>query len=235
MEKIPLKEERKAVFLQKVNELFRKNPELGPGKLAEMLGITYPYLFKVLNQDKPVSENLFTKFAEVFFNGNMSLKDMSGKAIAGEKALSVIEMEDGASKGLFFKKIPFYNLNVSAGDIVFLDNGLIQGHPPDDFLFIPVNIDADIALPVYGDSMYPKISNGDRIAVKLLKDKSFYNFGMKYLIITDEQRMVKYLRKHKDPQFVSLESENPKYDPIDMPMDSIKALFQVRYIGKTEM
>lgn len=134
-----------------------------------------------------------------------------------------------------FKPIPYYNINVSAGNVTFLDDGLLENQTPDDFMFVPKNIDADIAFPTFGHSMYPEISNGDRVAYKLIKDWSFFNYGMKYLIITDEQRMVKYLKKHTKEGYVLLESRNEDYEPIDMPINSIRAILQVRYIGKIEM
>lgn len=134
-----------------------------------------------------------------------------------------------------FKPIPYYNINVSAGNVTFLDDGLLENQTPDDFMFVPKNIDADIAFPTFGHSMYPEISNGDRVAYKLIKDWSFFNYGMKYLIITDEQRMVKYLKKHTKEGYVLLESRNEDYEPIDMPISSIRAILQVRYIGKIEM
>jgi hypothetical protein len=134
-----------------------------------------------------------------------------------------------------FKPVPFYNLNVSAGDIVFMDNGLLENQQPDDFMYIPKNIDADVAFPTYGHSMYPEISNGDKVAYKFIKDWSFFNYGMKYLVVTAEQRMVKYIKRNSKEGYITLESRNEDYDPIDMPISSIKAILQVRYIGKIEM
>lgn len=135
----------------------------------------------------------------------------------------------------YFKAVPFYNINVSAGDVVFLDNGLLENQQPDGFMYIPTNIDADVAFPTYGHSMYPEISNGDKVAYKFIKDWSFFNYGMKYLIVTSEQRMVKYIKRNPKEGFITLESRNEDYDPIDMPISSIKAILQVRYIGKIEM
>ncbi|MDO5655777.1 MAG: XRE family transcriptional regulator [Flavobacteriaceae bacterium] len=134
-----------------------------------------------------------------------------------------------------FKPIPFYNLDVRAGNVSFMDNGLVKGQSPDDYMYIPIQVDADIAFPTYGHSMYPEISNGDRVAYKFIKDWSFFNYGMKYLIVTDEQRMVKYLKRHVKEGYVLLVSRNEDYQPIDMPISSIRAILQVRYIGKIEM
>lgn len=145
------------------------------------------------------------------------------------------KIHEASFDSTYFKSVPFYNINVSAGDVVFLDDGLLENKEPDDLMFIPKNIDADIAFPTYGHSMYPEISNGDRVAYKVIKDWSFFNYGMKYLIITAEQRMVKYLKKHEKEGYVLLESRNKDFEPIDMPISSIRAILQVRYIGKIEM
>lgn len=134
-----------------------------------------------------------------------------------------------------YRAIPFFQLNVSAGNVHFLDNGLLKGTEPDGYMFIPRHIDADIAFPTYGHSMHPDISNGDVVAYKILKDMSFFNYGMKYLVVTDEQRMVKFINPHKKPGYLLLESKNPEFGPIDLPVKSIRHLLQVRYIGKTEM
>ncbi len=138
-------------------------------------------------------------------------------------------------KESLFKPIPFYNLNVSAGDIAFLDNGLLKNQIPDDYLHVPKNVDADIAFPTFGHSMYPEISNGDRVAYKFIKDWSFFNYGMKYLIVTDEQRMVKYLKQSKIKGNVLLTSRNEDYEDIEIPVKSIRSILQVRYICKVEM
>jgi|AntDeeMinimDraft_5_1070356.scaffolds.fasta_scaffold01858_17 hypothetical protein len=138
-------------------------------------------------------------------------------------------------KNSFFKPIPFYNLNISAGNISFLDGDFLKNQEPDDYLHVPKNVDADIAFPTFGHSMYPEISNGDRVAYKFIKDWSFFNYGMKYLIITDEQRMVKYLRQSKKKGNVLLTSRNEDYEDIEMPINSIRTILQVRYVCKVEM
>lgn len=151
------------------------------------------------------------------------------------KLIANEEIERYNVKNKLFKSIPFYNLNVSAGDIIFMDNGLLENQQPDDYLFIPLNVDADLAFPTFGHSMYPEICNGDKVAYKFIKDWTFFNYGMKYLIVTDEQRMVKYIKKHPKEGYILLESRNDDYEPIDMPISSIRAILQVRYVLKIEM
>lgn len=192
--------------------------------LVEKTGFTRGYISNVVTKKNPPTESFLTKIEEVY---NIDL--------VNNNTFSIIKTSNVEFNSNHFKSVPFYNINVSAGDVVFLDDGMLENKEPDDLMFIPKNIDADIAFPTYGHSMYPEISNGDRVAYKIIKDWSFFNYGMKYLIITDEQRMVKYLKKHSKEGYVLLESRNKDFEPIDMPISSIRAILQVRYIGKIEM
>lgn len=190
-------------------------------QIAESLDVKSTYLSDMINGRVPVSDSILNKIYELY-----SCIKLSSDT---EKTRTVTLKND------LFKSIPFYDINVSAGDIVFLDGGLLKDKEPDDWFDIPKSVDADVAFPTYGHSMSPVITNGDRVAYKFITDWSFFNYGMKYMIVTDEQRMVKYLRKHEKEGFILLESENPEYDPIDMPISSVRNILQVRYIGKIEM
>lgn len=206
-------------FYQFIEKESIKNKEL-----VNITGFSRGYISNVITKKVEPSDNLLSSI-EKNYNINLDSYDTN-------------DTKGGASvlfDSSLFKPVPFYNINVSAGDVVFLDDGMLEGKEPDDLMFIPKNIDADIAFPTYGHSMYPEISNGDRVAYKIIKDWSFFNYGMKYLIITNEQRMVKYLKRHEKEGFVLLESRNKDFEPIDMPISSIRAILQVRYIGKIEM
>lgn len=195
--------------------------KLTQAQIAESLDVKSTYLSDMINGRVPVSDSILNKIYELYSYVKLSFDT--------EKTRTVPLKND------LFKSIPFYDINVSAGDIVFLDGGLLKDKEPDDWFDIPKSVDADIAFPTYGHSMSPVITNGDRVAYKFITDWSFFNYGMKYMIVTDEQRMVKYLRKHEKEGFILLESENPEYDPIDMPISSVRNILQVRYIGKIEM
>lgn len=195
--------------------------KLTQAQIAESLDVKSTYLSDMINGRVPVSDSILNKIYELYSYAKLSFDT--------EKTRTVPLKND------LFKSIPFYDINVSAGDIVFLDGGLLKDKEPDDWFDIPKSVDADIAFPTYGHSMSPVITNGDRVAYKFITDWSFFNYGMKYMIVTDEQRMVKYLRKHDKEGFILLESENPEYDPIDMPISSVRNILQVRYIGKIEM
>ena len=83
-----------------------------------------------------------------------------------------------------------------------------------------------------GDSMAPVINNGDYIVVREVGDTSIIYWGQIYVVLLDDYRMVKYLRRHPDDSKVVLRSANPAYDDIDVPKSAIRGLFFVSKIVK---
>jgi phage repressor protein C with HTH and peptisase S24 domain len=82
-----------------------------------------------------------------------------------------------------------------------------------------------------GDSMEPHIHDGDWIAVREVKNMNVLYYGQVYVVITDELRLLKYLRRDEDEQhYVILRSENKNYDDIRLAKSEIRHLFIVENI-----
>ena len=80
-----------------------------------------------------------------------------------------------------------------------------------------------------------KLEPGERIedcAVREVGDTSIIYWGQIYVVLLDDYRMVKYLRRHPDDSKVVLRSANPAYDDIDVPKSAIRGLFFVSKIVK---
>lgn len=125
--------------------------------------------------------------------------------------------------------IPYYDIEISAGTVNFF-----KDYPelPHTTLEIPFVQGVDLAMPVYGDSMYPKIKNGDIVLLHEIQDRSVIMFGEIYLVITDDYRTLKYIRKGPSDDKVILVSENEHYDPVVITLDNVIKLFL--YKGKFE-
>ncbi len=82
---------------------------------------------------------------------------------------------------------------------------------------------------VSGDSMEPTISNGGYIALREVQSKTIF-WGQIYVVILEDYRMVKIVRRHKDPDKVILHSVNPAYDDIEIPRSEIIGLYLVEGI-----
>ena len=124
---------------------------------------------------------------------------------------------------------PVYDLDVTCGGrsrpIVFADEHII-GH-----VNLPNVSSNAVIIRANGDSMEPHINDGDWIAVREVFNFNELYYGQVYLVITEELRLLKYLRKDEDEQnYVILRSENDRYDDIRLAKSSIRSLFIVENV-----
>lgn len=83
-----------------------------------------------------------------------------------------------------------------------------------------------------GDSMQPLIYSGDRIVIRKIESWDYFNYGQVHLIITNEHRFIKRIRKHPEDEgsLILLRSENPEFDDIPLPKKEIVHLYIVENI-----
>ena len=105
--------------------------------------------------------------------------------------------------------VPFYDLPVSAGALGVLDYSKSTGSP-DGYIDIEVFHGCDAILPVIGVSMEPEIRSGDLIGIKKLDgfNWDFLQTGRVYMIITHEERMIKYIKKADNTNYIVCSSPN---------------------------
>ena len=92
--------------------------------------------------------------------------------------------------------VPFFNLPISVGHFIFDENETI--HPNGYMNSIPGTENTDAFLPVVGFSMLPEILEGVLIGVRKIKNWNALNTQYKYLIITNEYRMIKYIEHDEE-------------------------------------
>lgn len=84
---------------------------------------------------------------------------------------------------------------------------------------------ADFLIRVKGNSMYPKYSSGDIVACKKIKETLFFQWHKIYAIYTDSQGvMVKRVQESAKEGYITLASDNDKYQPFDVPLSDISAI-----------
>lgn len=87
------------------------------------------------------------------------------------------------------------------------------------------NRNVDFLIEVSGDSMMPRIFPGDIIACSIIRTPQFIQWNKTYLISSEEQGMiVKRLKKSHDKDSYLAVSDNPEYDPFDIPKRDIMGL-----------
>lgn len=127
--------------------------------------------------------------------------------------------------------IPLYDVHAAAGLVTLFRD---QSHTnPIDHLVIPNLPACDGAVYVTGDSMYPILKSGDIIAYKQVNDiRNNIFWGEMYLIAYqqagDELVVVKYIKKSKRKDHVTLVSQNSHHAEKDIPYEAIKALAIVK-------
>jgi phage repressor protein C with HTH and peptisase S24 domain len=88
---------------------------------------------------------------------------------------------------------------------------------------------------VSGNSMAPEICNGSYVQIRPISDLSPIFWGSTYVVVMEDYRMVKILRRHADRNKVILHSINPDYDDMEIDRLDIKKLYLVEAIFNYEI
>lgn len=122
------------------------------------------------------------------------------------------------------ESVPVYNIDFTASDInVFNDNiAEVIG-----YLNIPELKGSERVIIARGDSMLGVIDSGDFIGIKKINDFTFFNYGSPYAIVTEDYRLLKFIRKSDNSENIILRSNNPEYDDIELPKDKILELYLI--------
>ena len=194
-------------------------------QFAERIGVDTSNLSKYLNGHMPLSDSFLNRLVV-----NLGVSKpwlLEGTDLPFAKTPARIEVADdgvGTATGT-----PVYDVDATAG----VASGRAE-------LFASENIIGWVNLPnmspncrivrVSGDSMSPVINDGDFIAVREVSNLSQIYWGQIYLVQLDDFRVVKYVRRHSDPNMVVLRSENPNYDDMDVLRADIHEMLLVQHI-----
>ena len=84
---------------------------------------------------------------------------------------------------------------------------------------IPAFHDADFLIYVKGTSMSPNYSSGDIVACRRVPLTGlFFQWGKVYVIDTSQGPVIKRIKRASDPDHILLSSDNPSFDPFELPV-----------------
>ena len=88
--------------------------------------------------------------------------------------------------------------------------------------------DIDMAVHVYGESMYPDIPNGSVVYVRRVSGR-IIDWGRAYILDTVDGPVLKYLTPGADEEHIRCQSANhdPKFAPFDVPKEDILGMYKV--------
>ena len=128
--------------------------------------------------------------------------------------------------------VPYYDVDVFAGDVIAIND---MNFEPVSYIKLPGATDCDFGCRVSGNSMTNKIYPGAIILCKEIRNKDIIAFGEVHLVATDEQRLVKFVRRHPTKMdCLLLRSLNPDFDDIEVKREDVKRLFLVKVIVNQE-
>jgi len=130
---------------------------------------------------------------------------------------SIIDNKHDAS----FIGIPLYNAEASAGfgsfDMMLSEENIVDRYK------VPVFKYCDFMMYVKGSSMYPKYSNGDIVACKILYNVQFLQWNKVYVIATTEQGfLIKRVKKSDKDENICVVSDNKEYPPFEIHKSEIE-------------
>lgn len=209
-------------------KLFREYLGIGQTAFEVNIGVARGYFsnVKTLGSDRIL--RIHTKYPELNIEW---LVTGNGEMIKNaEREQKTIEISESAISKTKRKGALIYDIDATCGlsgrDIEFTDEKVIGSIDAPE-----INPDSKIIFAT-GDSMLPLIASGDRVVIRKIESWDYFNYGQVYLIITNEYRLIKRVRRHpKDSDnLILLRSENPDYDDIDLPKREIIHLFIVENI-----
>lgn len=183
------------------------------GAIGQLIGYTNKSAFsQILNGHVPIPKKFIETLTSLHSDINVSwISTGIGEPIKNQPSKNQIVEEPSANYSQI--GVPYYDdLDVTASIITSFQ----------DYKEVPTFLidykhfnDCDAYLPVVGDSMYPKYSAGEIVAVKQIRSIETILWGETYLVITNENanslRTLKDVHFSQDQTKLILRACNPDY------------------------
>ena len=175
---------------------------LTQAQIAERLGITRPYISEIINGRAPFSDALREKIEETFPLDKM-LEEKSKEP----------------------NTVPMLPIFAQAGSLTGWSEGIEEAKC--ERVISPVK-DIDMAVHIYGESMYPDIPNGSVVYVRRVSGR-IIDWGRAYILDTVDGPVLKYLTPGADDEHIRCQSANhdPKFAPFEVLKEDILGMYKV--------
>ena len=185
-------------------------------EVATRLGCSQQAVSNQLSGRK-IGENVARKWAEAFGFDLVYLMTGEG-ALLGSGATKHVDQADGPHT------VPLLPIFAQAGHLTGWSEGIAEVEC--ERVISPVG-NIDMAVHIYGESMYPDIPNGSVVYVK--KVKAILEWGRAYILDTVDGPLLKYLTPGADDDHVRCLSANhdPMYAPFEVSKDNILGIYKV--------
>lgn len=129
-----------------------------------------------------------------------------------------------AGEGDALLRVPLLPIFAQAGHLTGWSEGVMEAEC--ERVISPVK-DIDMAVHIYGESMYPDIPNGSVVYVKRVTN--ILQWGQAFILDTKEGPLLKYLAPGTDEEHIKCISANhdPKYAPFEVCKEDILGIYRV--------
>lgn len=203
---------------------YMKYKGLNDNKVTNSLGLSIGTLGKSRKENRDLSDRNIENILKFYTDLNRTwLLTGEGEMLAHENTTPQLLPKTSYTTGR-----PYYNVDFIGGfDLVLNDQTILPEYNID---FAPYNQDGVFWCNITGNSMQPKISHGDIIALKEVSDwQSFLTMGEIYAIVTtNELRTVKIVRRGtSDDVFRLIPINTVDFDEQEIPKAMILRVFEV--------
>lgn len=194
---------------------------MSQAQFARKLGIDPANMSKHLNGHLPITSGLINRIAVDMGVSKRWLTTGDDLPFAKDCASTALTASGP-------RRIPIYDIDVTAGcaelSRQFTDDRIIGS------IHLPQVSPDSVMVRVNGDSMEPEIHDGSFVAIRTVSDLGTIFWGQIYVVVLDDYRMVKFVRRHSDPRYVVLHSANASYDDMEIERDKIRRLYMVEMV-----
>jgi SOS-response transcriptional repressor LexA len=170
-------------------------------ELANFLGVKPQAISNSLERNQINWNNIITKCEE------LSIDELLGRDLPVAHPAT----EPGAG-------IPLIPINAMAG--AFTDSQVVLELECERYV-VPVFKEAEFLITVKGSSMIPKYNSGDIVACKRMPLDTFFQWNKVYVLDTEQGPLIKRVKKGTTDETLTIFSDNPKYEPFELPRTKI--------------
>lgn len=207
--------------------------KINQAELARRIDINPSNLSKYLSGRLPVNDSLINRIVAKMGVSLQWLRDGDDVPFPRDHQLTVIDEYKPVNIQPSMVGVPVYDIDVTAGCMQLsrmLTQDRIRG-----YVNLPQLDTGCIIVGVSGDSMEPVLRNGGFVSIRPITNMRNIFWGRMYVVVMEDYRMVKYLRRNDDPTKLTLRSANPNYDDMEVDRADIQGLFLVEAVIHCEL
>lgn len=207
--------------------------KINQAQLARSIDINSSNLSKYLSGRLPINDSLINRIVVNIGVSRQWLRDGTDIPFPREHQMPVVDENASLTIRPACEGVPVYDIDVTAGCLQL--NRMLTQDRIRGYVNLPQLDPGCIIVGVSGDSMEPVLRNGGFVSIRPITNMRNIFWGRMYVVVMEDYRMVKYLRRNDDPDKVTLRSANPNYDDMEVDRADIQGLFLVEAIIHCEL